>query len=61
MSRPPKELKLYVVRKYIKASSAKEALKLDPTSPVDDIYVDEAWRQASLNKEESSNEIGFKN
>lgn len=38
--------KLFVVRKYIKALSAADAISKDPTSPVDEIYVDSDWKSS---------------
>jgi hypothetical protein len=37
--------KLYVVRKYIKASSASEAIRKDRKHPVDDVWIDDAWKE----------------
>jgi len=37
--------KLYIVRKYIKAKSAKEAIMLDKKTPVDDVWVDEEFKK----------------
>lgn len=52
-----KKDKLYIIRKYIKASSAQEAIKLDKTTPVDDVWVDDNWKK----KEEQNlaSAIGF--
>jgi hypothetical protein len=36
--------KLYIVRKYIMAKSAEQAIKKDKNCPVDDVWVDEDWR-----------------
>lgn len=38
--------KLYVVRLYIKAKSAAAAIKKVPTTPVDDVWVDDDWKKA---------------
>lgn len=43
-----KELKLFVVRKYIMAESAAEAITLDRKTPVHDVWVDDKWREAML-------------
>jgi hypothetical protein len=40
--------KLFVVKKYIMARSAKHAIKKDKTHPVDDVWVDEEWRSKNL-------------
>ena len=49
--------KLYVVRKYIKAKSAADALRKEKKSPVDEIWVDEEWRKSS--KDNLSGAMGF--
>ena len=40
----PKE-KLYVVRKYIKAQSAAEAIRKERKHPVEDVWIDEEWKK----------------
>ena len=40
-----KEKKRFVVRKYIMAKSALDAIRLDNISPVDDVWVDEEWKK----------------
>ena len=42
-------MKRYIVRKYIYAKSAKDAINKDKTSPVDDVWVDEKWLEAQNN------------
>jgi hypothetical protein len=42
-STPP--MKLFVVRKYIKAISAADAIRRDKTTPVDDVWVDDDWKK----------------
>jgi hypothetical protein len=42
-SKPP--MKLFVVRKYIKAASAIDAIRKDKHTPVDDVWVDEDWKK----------------
>lgn len=37
--------KLYVVRKYIMATSAKQAILKDKNAPVDDVWVDTDWQK----------------
>lgn len=37
--------KLFIVRKYIKALSAKEAIKKDKATPVDEVWVDDEWKK----------------
>ncbi len=49
--------KLFVIRKYIFAKSAADAIKLERRTPPDDVYVDDEWKkQQDLQKEP----IGFK-
>ena len=45
MKKPTVELKRFIVRKYIMARSAMDAIKQDSKSPVDDVWVDEAWKE----------------
>lgn len=53
-----KDQKLYIVKKYIYATSCAEAIKKDKVAPVDDCWMDDTWRQKSLNDRNDS--IGFK-
>lgn len=39
--------KLFIVRKYILAKSASDAIKKDKTTPVDDVWVDEDFKKSS--------------
>ncbi len=48
-----KNTKRYIVRKYIFATSAAEAMRKDKRSPVDEVWVDEKWL------EEQTRQIGF--
>jgi hypothetical protein len=52
-----KQYKLFQVRNYIKAASAKEAIRKDKTYPVDDVWVDEDWKKG--NNSILSSAIGF--
>lgn len=38
--------KLFIVRKYILAKSASDAIKKDKTTPVDDVWVDEDFKKS---------------
>lgn len=49
--------KLYVVRKYIMATTAKEALRKDRTHYPDDVWVDEEWKRNHT--QNLSSAIGF--
>ena len=40
-----KPQKMFIVRKYIMASNAKEALRKDLKTPADDCWVDEDWKK----------------
>lgn len=46
--------KLFIVRKYIMAKDASEAIKLDKKHPVDDVWVEEDWKRNNL-----TNQIGY--
>lgn len=48
--------KMYIVRKYIKATDVKQALRKEPTTSVHDCWVDESWKEKSL-----AEAIGFDN
>lgn len=52
--------KVYIVRKYIIAKSAQEALKKEPKTKVDDVWVDDDTHKELLKaKILESNKIGF--
>jgi hypothetical protein len=57
MKRQVISLKRFIVRKYIYAKSAQEAIKKEKTEPVDDVWVDEQWKQ--LQDDVMKNQIGF--
>ena len=40
--------KLFVVRRYIKATTAAGAIKKVKTTPVHDVWVDDDWKKNSL-------------
>ncbi len=48
--------KRFVIRKYIYAASAKEAIKKDRSHPVEDVWVDDDWKKENMN---SDSPIGF--
>lgn len=52
----PKE-KLFIIRKYIMAVSAAQAIKKDKVTPVDDVWIDDEWKKGSA--ETLQNAIGF--
>lgn len=53
----PKTLKMFIVKKYIMAHSAHEALKKERKVRPDDVWVDEDFRKE--NKFELQSSIGF--
>lgn len=52
----PKD-KMFIVKKYIKAKSAAEALRKERKIPADDCWVDEDWRKNSPDR--LADAIGF--
>jgi len=54
MKRKTEKPKMYVVRKYIKATDVKQALKKEPTTAVHDLWIDNDWRDKEL-----ASAIGF--
>jgi hypothetical protein len=42
---------IYTVRKYIVATSAKAAIRLEKNYPVDDVFVDDDVRKQTLNED----------
>lgn len=49
--------KLFIIKKYIMAKSASDAIKKDKKSPVDDVCIDDEWRKNNVNKPEQT--VGF--
>lgn len=45
---------MYIVRKYIKAVDVKQALRLEPKTPVHDLWIDADWKEEKL-----ADAIGF--
>ena len=55
MKKPLKEKpKMYIVRKYIKATNLKQALRLEPKTAIHDCFIDSDWREQHL-----ADAIGF--
>lgn len=52
-----KNHKMFIVRKYIKARSAAEAIRLDKKHPVDDVWVDDDWKKGQARS--LADAIGF--
>ena len=49
--------KLFIIRKYVFASSAKQAILKDRRTPVDDVWIDEEWKKKAT--EQLTPAIGF--
>ena len=49
--------KLFVIKKYIKARSAQEALRKDRDTKPDDVWIDDEWKKG--NSEQLARAIGF--
>lgn len=49
--------KLFVVRKYIKARTAAEAIRKDRTTDVSEVWVDDEWKKGAAT--ELASAIGF--
>lgn len=54
MAKSKEKPKMYVVRKYIKATDVKQALRKEPTTAVHDLWIDNDWRDKEL-----ASAIGF--
>lgn len=54
-----KQKKLYVVRKYIMATNAREAISLERTHAVDEAYVDDDWKKANPPEEPAKPPMGY--
>lgn len=48
--------KLFIVRKYVWAKDAEQAIKIEKTQKVDDVWIDEDWKKNSDNPKDA---IGF--
>ena len=51
-----RENKLYVIRKYVLATSLKDAHKKERRVPIDEIWLDEDWKKSQGG---GTNTIGF--
>ena len=49
--------KLFIVRKYVTASSAAEALRIEKRVAADDIWLDDDWKKSQPNA--GANVMGF--
>ena len=53
--------KLFIVRKYIMATSAKQAIIKDKLTPVDDVWIDDEWKKNNPTEQNNlQSAIGFK-
>ena len=52
-----KNQKLFVIKKYVLAKSASDAIKKDKHTKVDDCWVDDEWKKGQANQLASA--IGF--
>lgn len=48
MKRNAKHVKLFVVKKFIYANSATQAITKDKQTAVDEVYVDDEWKQKNV-------------
>lgn len=52
--------KLFVVRKYVKAANASQALKKEKNIKADDVWLDEDWKKNYMDEGgESKKKVGF--
>ena len=51
-----KDQKRFILRKYVMASNAREALRKDKTSEVDDVWVDDDWKKLH---DQANKDVGF--
>ena len=49
---------LFVVRKFIRASSIKEVLNIERDTRPDEVYIDPDWKRQQ--EEDSDKKVGFK-
>lgn len=49
--------KLFILRKYVKARSVQEAIRLSKNAEWDDVYVSDDWKEGTVNQLASA--IGF--
>jgi hypothetical protein len=54
-----RDQKLFVIKKYIMARSAADAIRKERTIAPDDVWIDEDWRKSERNK--LAEAIGFTN
>ncbi len=54
MKKKVEKPKMYIVRKYIKAKDLKQAIRLEPKTPIHDCWIDNDWKETHL-----ADAIGF--
>jgi hypothetical protein len=52
--------KIYIIRKYVIANSASQAIRKEKFQKVDDVWVDESTQKDILFEQLKKNETGFK-
>lgn len=55
--KPQNKPKMFIIRKYIMAKNAAEAIKKDTKAPVHDVFIDDDWRKSQVDRLEDA--IGF--
>jgi hypothetical protein len=50
-------MKLFIIRKFVKAKDIQEAIKKEAKQKPDDVYVDEDWKRA--NSDLNNKKCGF--
>ena len=61
MKKQPKPQKLFVIKKYVWATSAKAAILKDKKTPPDECWVDEDWKKGQNQLPEPAPMTGFNN
>lgn len=56
MKKKPDNRKLFVIRKFVWADTAREALKMEVKVPAHECWIDDDWKK---NKQEPKDCIGF--
>lgn len=51
------KLKMYVIKKYVMAKSAAEAIQREPKHPVDSVWIDDDWSKGQGDR--LADAIGF--
>lgn len=46
--------KLFIVQKYVVASSAEEAIKKEKNQKADEVWLDQDWKKGAINKADSA-------